>query len=123
MSERPPWQPFDAVTFRLARKFVTIPGYNQEILDVDSDRLSVRTPERSDRVEQECQGVHPEIIQLLVLVPIVLLQRRKLRNLRDDQMSKHKSERTTDLRIYVRRMNERVIKLSLYYPVHLADMG
>lgn len=81
MTERSSGKPLDTVSFQFTCELVAIPRYDQEILDVDSNRLAVRAPERSYGVEQERQGVHSEIVQLLVLVPIGFFQGGQLCNL------------------------------------------
>lgn len=74
MSERSFRQRGDGISLRLTRKLVTVPRDNQEVLDVDADRLAVAPPEWSDRVQQEGQHVHADVPELLVSIPIFLVE-------------------------------------------------
>lgn len=53
MPEGPFRQTGDEISFWLSRKLVTIPRDDQEVLNIDADRLAVTPPKRSDRVQQE----------------------------------------------------------------------
>lgn len=74
MAERSLGQPFDSVSLRFTCKFVAVPRYDQEVLNVDSDSLPVCSPERCDRVEEQSEGVHSKVIELLISVTVFLFQ-------------------------------------------------
>jgi hypothetical protein len=76
MAERPLRQACDEVSLWLSRELVAIPRDDQEVLNVNSNRLAVAPPKRSDRVQQEGQRVHTDVPELLVPVPILLFESR-----------------------------------------------
>ena len=74
MTERPSRQAHDRISLRLARELIAVPRDNQEVLNVNANRLAVAPPERSDRIQHEGQHVHTDIPELLVPIPVLLFE-------------------------------------------------
>lgn len=50
MPERPFGKPRDRISFSFPRELVSIQRDDEKVLDIFTDSLAVRSPERSDRV-------------------------------------------------------------------------
>lgn len=62
------------IPFIFSGELVSIPRYDEEVCHVFAYDLSVHTPERSDRVEDESESIHTELPELLIIVLVALLQ-------------------------------------------------
>jgi hypothetical protein len=63
----------DIIPLLLSRELVAIPGYNEEICDIFTDGPPIIPPNGCNVVEDECQSVHSELPDMLILILVAFL--------------------------------------------------
>jgi hypothetical protein len=63
----------DGVSLALSGEFISVDWDNQEVLDVFPDGFAIRPPEWSDCVQENREGIHTQLPDLLVLVLVTFL--------------------------------------------------
>jgi hypothetical protein len=62
------------VSLDFAGEFIAIQRYDEEFLHIFSDGLPVVSPKRRHGIQQECQCVHAEFPDLLILILVTFFQ-------------------------------------------------
>lgn len=56
------------VAFAFTGEFISVPGNDEEILDIFAYGFTIVSPERCNGIEKKCQCIHTEFPDLLIVI-------------------------------------------------------